>query len=408
MKKTKFPEEVVVASLEVKQVFEFPKDGQTKPGGAEGKLLQLLSQHLHFRYKLVTPPDKQWGGQHKNGSWSGLIGIVNRGEADLAMCFSGISEKRKVATDFTEPYSENDLTFATRFPRMQPRAYAYMYPFDVFTWTGILIMLFLMPLVFRLLKAKKFSYSYFLLKLYGTLFNQPVVDTQFSSLILLGCWWYFSIIISAGYAAVLSSLLTVPIYETLPTTFEELASSVKRGDFKVLGPLRAAVVPGLYETGQDKFVYIASTIDKHEWYVPLNKYMAEETYQHKTAILAVRLMLNFNFGRAPLATKFISDDTSFILPVGIVVNKKFCCKHMLDSAIKKVNQAGLYLRLINEHLYKAWFNAFKEDSDTHRPLALEDILAGLVILLSGYCISLSAFFIEIFYFHLFKRSINKY
>ncbi|KAF8766449.1 Glutamate receptor ionotropic like protein [Argiope bruennichi] len=357
-----FPSEITVASLQFQQVFEFPdsEKGETKPKGAEGRLLEVLSQALNFKYKLVTSPDKQWGHHLGNGTWNGLIGVVMREEADMAICFFGTSEERKQFIDFSEPYSINELTFATNFPKLLPTAYAYMYPFDLITWLGILVVLFTMPIIFRVLNVTKLPYSYLLLKVFGAIVLQPINEKKFRGLLLLSCLWYFASWISAGYAAVLASFLSVPLYDTYVKDFKHLTKVVQGGEYKVLTPKGTAIIPAMQNTGKDYLIYIADMIDKNDWYVLSDKYMDEDNFYGKTAVLGVQLMLNFKFGKAPLATKYISNDMALVLPVAMVVNKNFCCKNELNKIIKRINGAGLYKRITDDELYKAWFRAQKE------------------------------------------------
>ena len=35
--------------------------------------------HVVRSYKLVTAPEKVWGGPDKNGVWNGMLGLLQRG-----------------------------------------------------------------------------------------------------------------------------------------------------------------------------------------------------------------------------------------------------------------------------------------------------------------------------------------
>lgn len=41
-------------------------------------VMEVRTCWLHFRYKLVTPPDNRWGNKLSNGSWTGMLGQVLR------------------------------------------------------------------------------------------------------------------------------------------------------------------------------------------------------------------------------------------------------------------------------------------------------------------------------------------
>ena len=48
------------------------------------KINNLFPQQiLNFTYDLTQPPDGQWGAIQPDGSWSGLVGMLMRGEIDI-------------------------------------------------------------------------------------------------------------------------------------------------------------------------------------------------------------------------------------------------------------------------------------------------------------------------------------
>ena len=52
------------------------------------RLLPILQQILNFTYDLTQPPDGQWGAIQSDGSWSGLVGMLMRGEIDIGNCIA--------------------------------------------------------------------------------------------------------------------------------------------------------------------------------------------------------------------------------------------------------------------------------------------------------------------------------
>ncbi|GIY30651.1 hypothetical protein CDAR_541251 [Caerostris darwini] len=392
---------IIVASLEMSQVFQFPsgKDGDVKPGGIEGRLLEELSQILQFTYTLMTPPDKQWGSKTDNGSWTGMIGLVNRGQADLALGLTGITQERQEVVDFTESYFVNERTFAIKFPDLAPRAFVYTHPFDVYTWIGISVLMFIMPLIFIKLTCSKRSYSHALSKTFGNLFGQSVTEREFKSKVLQGSWWYFSYLVSSSYSAVLASLLAVPLYNSAPTNFRELAVAVRKGEYKTMFPKGSAFIPDMLQSGKGDLISIAKKADKNGWYATVNNLFEEKNFANNTAIMANRVTFNFNFGQAPLATKFISDDVWKYMKVGMIMNKNFCCKESLNFGMGLVNQFGLFKRIFDDEIYKSWYRASKTDLDckNDHALSLDDISGPFMILMIGYVLSLCVCLGEIIY-----------
>lgn len=61
-------------------------------GGAELEVIKYLSKVLNFRIKLVPSVDGFWGSKTEDG-WNGMVGMVARGEADMA--FGSISDTQE-------------------------------------------------------------------------------------------------------------------------------------------------------------------------------------------------------------------------------------------------------------------------------------------------------------------------
>ncbi len=38
---------------------------------------------LNFKYNLTTPPDGEWGADSGNGSWTGMVGMLQRRDIDI-------------------------------------------------------------------------------------------------------------------------------------------------------------------------------------------------------------------------------------------------------------------------------------------------------------------------------------
>ena len=43
----------------------------------------LFQKILNFTYALTKPPDGQWGSLQSDMSWTGMVGMLNRGEIDI-------------------------------------------------------------------------------------------------------------------------------------------------------------------------------------------------------------------------------------------------------------------------------------------------------------------------------------
>ncbi|XP_076352647.1 glutamate receptor ionotropic, kainate 2-like [Tachypleus tridentatus] len=131
-------EKLVVSAVSISPFIVLDKDPKEtlKAGyGIEVHLLNTLARKMNFRYVIRTPLDGEWGRKLPNGTWTGLVGMVQRKEADIAIAKISITEERKEAVDFTIPYIYDVVTFVTRTPRSKRRTLSIITPF---TWQHML------------------------------------------------------------------------------------------------------------------------------------------------------------------------------------------------------------------------------------------------------------------------------
>ena len=48
---------------------------------------------MNFTYDGVKPPDNQWGALQKDGSWSGMVGMLVNNEIDMGNILHCLSKK---------------------------------------------------------------------------------------------------------------------------------------------------------------------------------------------------------------------------------------------------------------------------------------------------------------------------
>ncbi len=58
-------------------------DGPPRMGGMFAEVFHAVRDIMNFTYELDVPPDGQWGANMGNGSWSGMVGMLQREEIDI-------------------------------------------------------------------------------------------------------------------------------------------------------------------------------------------------------------------------------------------------------------------------------------------------------------------------------------
>ncbi|XP_069942958.1 ionotropic receptor 21a-like [Cherax quadricarinatus] len=99
----------------------------------DNNMLREIARSLNFTYIFVEPRDGQWGHRLQNGSYTGVIGAVERMEADFSLNIA-ITQDREEKVDCTIGYHIEPLTFATTKPRLLNKALALLRPFTYQVW----------------------------------------------------------------------------------------------------------------------------------------------------------------------------------------------------------------------------------------------------------------------------------
>lgn len=55
----------------------------------------MYSTALRFSYELVTPTDGMYGSLQEDGNFTGVVGMLQRDEADITVSPIGIAEVRR-------------------------------------------------------------------------------------------------------------------------------------------------------------------------------------------------------------------------------------------------------------------------------------------------------------------------
>ncbi|KAK3888302.1 hypothetical protein Pcinc_007630 [Petrolisthes cinctipes] len=235
------------------------------------RILKEASKMLNFSYILREPSDGLWGYLLDNGSWTGTVGTVQRGEADFSLMLS-ITWERTYAVQFTRAYYVEPMTFVVRKPGPLPQWQAPIKPFSWKVWIAVLISVVMSgPILWLVLhltphnynhnhnynrpqptnnttvannkeeyvkeeqeksegeksEGRQLSFGTMVLYMTAPIFSEPVplFPRSSSGRVLCGLWWVFCILTTTLYRGSLISRLTIPSLSPTLNTLEQLASS---------------------------------------------------------------------------------------------------------------------------------------------------------------------------------------
>jgi len=108
--------------------------------GIVPELLAYVASHANFTYELLTPVDGQYGALRSNGSWTGMIGDVVNGHADLIAAPLTITAARAAVVHFAEPFLNTGVgVISLHKSSVNALVQGMRFIFDVFTWQAWLM-----------------------------------------------------------------------------------------------------------------------------------------------------------------------------------------------------------------------------------------------------------------------------
>ena len=106
--------------------------------GISVEVLRKLSEDLNFQYVIYLVNDSDYG-EFRNNMWTGMVGDVVSGAADLIVGAFSMTSTRMQAISFTEPFYQNEFSLVTREDGRSPSIWAFLSPFSaqVKLWSGV-------------------------------------------------------------------------------------------------------------------------------------------------------------------------------------------------------------------------------------------------------------------------------
>ncbi|CAH1253983.1 GRIA1 [Branchiostoma lanceolatum] len=209
-------------------------------------LINAIADHLGFTYELYEPEDGQYGAEKDDGTWSGMVGELISGRADIALAAMTISSKREKVIDFTARYMDYGTGLIMKKPKEGKRElFAFFLPFEMTVWIGVMASIFVVAVLLSLTSLVRVKLNLvdhsrhendadFDLRnsawfSYASLLRKGVEPQPRSTpnRILAGAWWLFGLIAISTYTANLTAFLTVKRLEQPIRSVDDLVKQTK-------------------------------------------------------------------------------------------------------------------------------------------------------------------------------------
>ncbi|AWP15037.1 putative glutamate receptor ionotropic NMDA 3A [Scophthalmus maximus] len=186
-------------------------------------LLEKLAEDMGFTFDLYIVGDGKYGG-FKNGRWTGLVGDLLSGAAQLAVASFSINSARSQVIDFTSPFFSTSLGILVRTRDTAAPFGAFMWPLHWSMWLGIFVSLHVTAVFLTLYewhspfgmtprgrnRHRVFSFSSALNVCYAILFGRTVaIKTPkcWTGRLLMNLWAIFCLFCLSTYTANLAAVM---------------------------------------------------------------------------------------------------------------------------------------------------------------------------------------------------------
>ncbi|XP_017276996.2 glutamate receptor ionotropic, NMDA 3A-like [Kryptolebias marmoratus] len=203
---------------------ELPEDLRKCCYGYCIDLLEKLAEDMGFTFDLYIVGDGKYGALSGTGRWTGLVGDLLSGIADMAVTSFSINSARSRVIDFTSPFYSTSLGILVRSHDTAAPIGAFMWPLHWSMWVGIFVTLHLTALFLTLYewnspfgmtphgrnRLRVFSYSSALNLCYAILFGRTVATKTpkcWTGRFLMNLWAIFCLLVLSSYTANLAAVM---------------------------------------------------------------------------------------------------------------------------------------------------------------------------------------------------------
>ncbi|KAG7162341.1 Glutamate receptor 2-like 6 [Homarus americanus] len=376
-------------------------------------ILDYLSKGLNFTFVFARPPNALFGSRHANGSWSGMLGMVAREEADISVGPFSVSASRMEVVDFTWPMEINYLRILAGRGRPEVDPWGFLLPLSPMVWAAILTMLLALPATVFLLKTCVFQTisgtTSWMAKAYDFIRIILQQDVSLCSAwwwerVLLAVWMLMTLVLTRSYAGNLMSLLAVrhiaEPYQTLRDVVDETSTSViwqKESEIEqYFRSVKSGILKEVADMEQDARV---SRKKSYEYLRSIDTLVRRGDHVLVVHEGFLNILLGQHFSLTGRCDFYRLKEKFLPILLSAVVPKNSPLQQPLSKRIMSLTEAGLYNYILNSAIPN--FTSCQSPPSrisVSTTLSLTNLWGIFVVLVGGLIISLVILALEILSF----------
>ena len=96
-----------------------------------------LQEIMNFTFTLIQPPDMQWGALQPDGSWSGIVNLLQTQQVDIAATDFTVTRARSEVITFAQPITQIYHSLFIQNPSGAFNYMAYVEPLHYLAWIAV-------------------------------------------------------------------------------------------------------------------------------------------------------------------------------------------------------------------------------------------------------------------------------
>ncbi|XP_074645671.1 glutamate receptor-like [Tubulanus polymorphus] len=405
------PNTILKVAIVLDKPFAFTREGALPVGNGRfsglvvdifEKIVEFVKSKYNVRIHYHFIPTTTYGKQLTNGKWSGAIGQLSSGTADIAIGGILKTVDRSIAVDFTTGFTTDSLALLYRPKTMLRGLFFLLRPFHYYVWLLILASIWVGGMwIFILFKCdpmhhdvthdKRLTMKQSLWYSVSTtfLFSQPFQPQMFSIKSFAALLMVFAFLLFVIYLSNLTALLSAP--PTLQTRVRNLQDLLSQTYYNY-GYIRDTATEELFVTSHEQTLsQLQRRISDVESTFSKSKMARDKVINEQFVCIGSAYKLGHiagNFGNCSLRvvpTDIILGELAFALQSGL------SHKTVIDESLNHLRSTGQIQDLI-EYWFTYSNNCSTSGSgcDGEIPpasLTLTEIAGPCIILAAGVVIS---------------------
>ncbi|CAH0406266.1 unnamed protein product [Chilo suppressalis] len=434
-------------------------------GGVEIEILNTLAEKMNFHPKLYQPPNAElhkWGQKEANGSFSGLLGEMVNGQADIALGNLQYNPYHLQLMDLSIPYTSQCITFLTPEALTDNSWKTLILPFKLQMWIAVLLVLLITGTIFYGLanfytNLQKYKKNHGVntnikleekpegqndsdakpgLYLFGDIINSilytygmllvvslPKLPTGWSIRLLTGWYWLYCILLVVSYRASMTAILANPAPRVTIDTLKELVESkitcggwgmeTKRffeessDELKTIGQ-KFDIANDPFEAANKVARGAYAYYDNHDFlkYIRVkrkNANMTLEPDKSNFTLNSVDILANNDVER----NLHIMSDCVVNTPISLGFHKNSPLKPLADLYLRRIVEVGLVEKWLNDAMHP--IRSLETTDEAIKALMnLKKLYGAFVALAIGYLLSWICLIGELIHWHVIVKKDPKF